>query len=177
MDCPACGGPVDAYVLGGREAAACTRCGWVGIEADHRGTGEDGESWDDALDRFYDRQVETTRRRADLPPVAASVDAAADGDGDVSAEGGDAPVADDEAAATADGDGDTSTDEAASTVDSDGEVGSTSDGEASADSAGQTADAAGDDESSDESDGDATEGDRDSTEGDDDSTEGDGDEE
>jgi hypothetical protein len=72
MDCPECGGSLDAYVLGGREAVTCARCGWVGIEADHRGEPGVDESWGEALGRFYERHVETTRR-PDLPPVAASV--------------------------------------------------------------------------------------------------------
>lgn len=74
MDCPECGGSLAAYALRGREAAVCERCGWVGIEADHRGEAASAESWDDALHRFYDRHVETERRRADLPSVAASAD-------------------------------------------------------------------------------------------------------
>lgn len=72
MECPECGGPLDAYVLDGREASICERCGWVGIEADHRGEGVTPESWDDALARFYERHVATERRRSDLPPVAAA---------------------------------------------------------------------------------------------------------
>lgn len=86
MDCPECGGSLAAYALRGREASVCERCGWVGIEADHRGEAASTESWDDALSRFYDRYVETERRRADLPSVAAPDPAreaaAADGEGD-----------------------------------------------------------------------------------------------
>jgi hypothetical protein len=72
MDCPECGGALAAYVLEGREAAVCERCGWVGIEAEHRGEPRPAESWGDALDRFYDRHAETERRTADLPTVAAA---------------------------------------------------------------------------------------------------------
>ncbi len=72
MDCPECGGALAAYVLEGREAAVCERCGWVGIEAEHRGEPRSAESWGDALDRFYDRHAETERRTADLPTVAAA---------------------------------------------------------------------------------------------------------
>ena len=72
MDCPECGGALAAYVLEGREAAVCERCGWVGIEAEHRGEPRPAESWGDALDRFYDRHAETERRTAELPTVAAT---------------------------------------------------------------------------------------------------------
>lgn len=92
MDCPECGGPLTDYVLGGREASACERCGWVGIEADHSGTAWIEESWNEALGRFYERHVETARRRADLPPVSESVEESpangTDGDGGSETNGG-----------------------------------------------------------------------------------------
>jgi hypothetical protein len=53
MDCPQCGGPVDTYALGGREASVCGDCGYVGIAAEHRGESRHAESWNDALRRFY----------------------------------------------------------------------------------------------------------------------------
>lgn len=96
MDCPECGGPVDDYVLRGREAPVCGRCGWVGIEADHRGTGLTDESWDEALGRFYERRTGTARR-ADLPPVSPSAAESTPGgpsDGALAADGADPPDAD-----------------------------------------------------------------------------------
>lgn len=109
MECPECAGSLAAYVLDGREASVCERCGWVGIETDHRGEGVPPESWDDALDRFYERHV-TTERRSRLPPVAAAsgrprtpddegasaeaVDGADEGETVEAADGPDDPAAD-----------------------------------------------------------------------------------
>lgn len=53
MDCPECGSPLVTYRLEGREAPTCEQCGYVGIEAEHRGGRERVESWSDALRRFY----------------------------------------------------------------------------------------------------------------------------
>ena len=53
MDCPQCGGPLSRYRLFGREAVGCDDCGYVGLEVDHTGEAVEGESWDEALRRFY----------------------------------------------------------------------------------------------------------------------------
>jgi DNA-directed RNA polymerase subunit M/transcription elongation factor TFIIS len=53
MDCPECGSPLATYRLDGREAPACEQCGYVGIDAEHRGARTRVESWSDALRRFY----------------------------------------------------------------------------------------------------------------------------
>ncbi|WP_299330702.1 zf-TFIIB domain-containing protein [Haloplanus sp.] len=53
MDCPQCGDTLDTYALSGREASVCENCGYVGIDAEHRGTPRRIESWNDALRRFY----------------------------------------------------------------------------------------------------------------------------
>jgi DNA-directed RNA polymerase subunit M/transcription elongation factor TFIIS len=53
MDCPECGSPLVTYRLEGREAPTCEQCGYVGIEAEHRGARARAESWSDALRRFY----------------------------------------------------------------------------------------------------------------------------
>jgi DNA-directed RNA polymerase subunit M/transcription elongation factor TFIIS len=53
MDCPQCGGTLATYALSGREASVCENCGYVGIDAEHRGTPRRIESWNDALRRFY----------------------------------------------------------------------------------------------------------------------------
>lgn len=108
MDCPECGGSLDAYVLGGREAVTCVRCGWVGIEADHRGEQVVDESWGEALGRFYERRVETARR-ADLPPVASARGPTGEGtpdgerEGAASEEGTPEEETADDAGGTADG--------------------------------------------------------------------------
>jgi predicted nucleic acid-binding Zn-ribbon protein len=73
MDCPDCGSRLSAYVLGDREALACERCAWTGIEADHRGEGSTAESWDEALDRFHARRdVDEAADDADPGAVASS---------------------------------------------------------------------------------------------------------
>lgn len=36
-------------------AVSCESCGYVGVEADHSGEPEVVETWDDALERFEDR--------------------------------------------------------------------------------------------------------------------------
>jgi DNA-directed RNA polymerase subunit M/transcription elongation factor TFIIS len=53
MNCPECGSPLVTYRLEGREAPTCEQCGYVGIEAEHRGGRARVESWSDALRRFY----------------------------------------------------------------------------------------------------------------------------
>lgn len=53
MDCPQCDEPLATYALGGRESFVCENCGYVGIEAEHRGTPRRVESWTDAIRRFY----------------------------------------------------------------------------------------------------------------------------
>lgn len=57
MDCPECGGRLVDYRLGDRDAVGCEDCGYVGIDAEHRGRPTERESWDDALDRFYHRRA------------------------------------------------------------------------------------------------------------------------
>jgi DNA-directed RNA polymerase subunit M/transcription elongation factor TFIIS len=52
MDCPECGGRLADYRLGDRAAVGCEDCGYVGIEAEHRGTPVERESWDEAVERF-----------------------------------------------------------------------------------------------------------------------------
>jgi DNA-directed RNA polymerase subunit M/transcription elongation factor TFIIS len=60
MDCPQCGGTLATYALSGREASVCENCGYVGIDAEHRGTPRRIESWNDALRRFYNRRTDGT---------------------------------------------------------------------------------------------------------------------
>ncbi len=51
MDCPRCGGDLEAYTLGGRDAKACNACGFVGIKVEHNPSAASSESWEDAIDR------------------------------------------------------------------------------------------------------------------------------
>jgi len=56
MDCQRCGGSTVAYSLGERSARACEECGSVGVTAEHRSERVDAESWDEAIQRFYDHR-------------------------------------------------------------------------------------------------------------------------
>lgn len=53
MECPQCEGELATYALGESVAVHCERCGYVGIEADHRPkqAGEP-ETWAEAVERF-----------------------------------------------------------------------------------------------------------------------------
>jgi hypothetical protein len=66
MACPQCGGALQTYSLGGREASVCEDCGYVGIAADHKGDPVVVESWDDALRRFYAEHGEDADPRVEL---------------------------------------------------------------------------------------------------------------
>jgi hypothetical protein len=72
MDCPRCGGTLDAYTLRGSRAVSCTRCRWTGTEAALADVEEAGPtlSWDEVIDRASGQGGHVDRRRADLPPVA-----------------------------------------------------------------------------------------------------------
>jgi DNA-directed RNA polymerase subunit M/transcription elongation factor TFIIS len=64
MDCPECGGRLVDYRLGDREAMACEDCGYVGIDAEHRGRSPPRESWNDAVERFRRQRGDTTDEHA-----------------------------------------------------------------------------------------------------------------
>jgi predicted flap endonuclease-1-like 5' DNA nuclease len=84
MDCQRCSGPLEAYTLGGRSAAICQQCGWVGVKASLQGDGEreSPESWDEALGRVTERRVSTDRDETTLPDVATGAERAANTGGD-----------------------------------------------------------------------------------------------
>jgi len=82
MDCPRCGGELDRYRHGDREAAACPDCGWTGVSADHRGEARVPETWGDALRRFHEGEREDPDAET-LAEVAAAMDGGRpDEDGD-----------------------------------------------------------------------------------------------
>lgn len=56
MECPRCNGPVESFTLGEATAVVCETCGYVGIPTDHRVVSGSSESWEEALERFRDRQ-------------------------------------------------------------------------------------------------------------------------
>lgn len=55
MACPRCGGTLESYTLSGRRAESCEQCGYVGVSVEHESEPEEVESWNDALERFYEK--------------------------------------------------------------------------------------------------------------------------
>jgi hypothetical protein len=81
MDCPQCGGTLATYALSGREASVCEDCGYVGIDAEHRGDPRRIESWNDALRRFYGGEVDPS---VELRPPLSRPSGSGDGTGEES---------------------------------------------------------------------------------------------
>lgn len=54
MTCPRCSGDIVEYSLSGHDAQICEACGYVGVSVDHQREPMEVESWDEALERFYD---------------------------------------------------------------------------------------------------------------------------
>lgn len=79
MDCPRCGGRLDRYRQGDREAASCPGCGWTGVSADHRGEIRAPETWGEALERYH-RGERRTLDAETLREAAASMDGGRRGD-------------------------------------------------------------------------------------------------
>ena len=55
MECPRCGGQLETYSLDGEKAVGCGSCGYVGVDVEHYREPDDAESWDEALERFYEK--------------------------------------------------------------------------------------------------------------------------
>lgn len=55
MECPRCGGRLETYSLGEEESVGCESCGYVGVEVEHDHEPLRFESWDDAIERFYEK--------------------------------------------------------------------------------------------------------------------------
>jgi len=51
--CPRCGSPLERLSLDEATTIACNRCGYADVPVDHEPTGDEFESWRDALERFY----------------------------------------------------------------------------------------------------------------------------
>lgn len=58
MECPRCSGALTVYRLGESTSWVCRVCGHVGVETEHGSEPERSESWERALQRFYQRHVE-----------------------------------------------------------------------------------------------------------------------
>ena len=53
MECPQCEGTLEEYTLEESRAVHCPRCGYVGIDADHRPEPRGrGTSWAEVVERF-----------------------------------------------------------------------------------------------------------------------------
>ncbi|HKL29093.1 MAG TPA: transposase [Natrialbaceae archaeon] len=57
-ECPRCGARLESYTLFGRTAWNCERCGYADIPVEHQRESGARESWQDALNRFYDKHRE-----------------------------------------------------------------------------------------------------------------------
>lgn len=53
MTCPRCDGDIVTYSLSGHDAQICEHCGYVGVSVEHESEPVSLESWEDALNRFY----------------------------------------------------------------------------------------------------------------------------
>lgn len=81
MECPRCGGDLDRYTLGPREAVGCDSCGYVGVPVEHRGERTRVESWEAAVSRYSGAAASVTVETVDGDPVLEVVlDAEPDGD-------------------------------------------------------------------------------------------------
>ncbi|WIV67275.1 zinc finger domain-containing protein [Natrialbaceae archaeon AArc-T1-2] len=59
-ECPRCGASLERLSLGEVSTVACGRCGYADIPVEHDSEGRDFESWQDALERFYDGAAGST---------------------------------------------------------------------------------------------------------------------
>jgi hypothetical protein len=59
MDCSRCGGELETYALGDKEAYVCDDCGFVDTPVEHEATKRpEPEPWAKALERFHEKFVE-----------------------------------------------------------------------------------------------------------------------
>ena len=52
--CPRCGASLESITLEGVTTWYCDDCGYADVPVEHSGEADDTESWQDALNRFYD---------------------------------------------------------------------------------------------------------------------------
>jgi ribosomal protein L37AE/L43A len=52
--CPRCGSTPESITLDGVTTWYCEDCGYADVPVEHSGEYEDEESWQDALNRFYE---------------------------------------------------------------------------------------------------------------------------
>ncbi|MFB6148628.1 MAG: hypothetical protein ABEJ48_03085 [Halobacteriales archaeon] len=88
MDCPRCGGAVETYTLGEREASSCDRCGWVGIDAilQDEPTRPENDSWEEVIQQASAGQVRTERSKTMVSPGGAATEPTRSPDVDTGAD-------------------------------------------------------------------------------------------
>lgn len=71
MACPRCGGSLTVYQLADAQSVACDDCTYVGVSVDHTSDAQQHESWDDAIERFYQgaKSVEQVKELVDHETV------------------------------------------------------------------------------------------------------------
>lgn len=56
LDCPRCGAVLDEYATDEAEEYVCSDCGYVGVPVEHTSDREKTESWDEAFERFAEKE-------------------------------------------------------------------------------------------------------------------------
>jgi ribosome-binding protein aMBF1 (putative translation factor) len=74
MVCPRCGGSLTAYELSGAETVSCEDCAYIGVSVDHTSTDGQRESWDEAIDRFYEQHRDETMDDEDVEVLSDDAD-------------------------------------------------------------------------------------------------------
>lgn len=55
-DCPRCGAALDEYATDETEEYVCSDCGYAGVPVEHTSESEETESWDEAFERFAEKE-------------------------------------------------------------------------------------------------------------------------
>lgn len=53
--CPRCQSRLERLRMGDVETLTCNRCGFADVPVDHESEREESESWQEAMNRFYNR--------------------------------------------------------------------------------------------------------------------------
>ncbi|MCU4718475.1 hypothetical protein [Halapricum hydrolyticum] len=128
MDCSRCGGDLEVYSLGEQKAYVCADCGFVDTPVEHEVQTRPEEPWERALERFYQKHIDSDAAIVGSGETAALVEVESNAD---------------------DASGDRSANEEGRTADENDEHGQRADGDKIADEPDESDEA---DESTDESD-------------------------
>jgi len=80
MVCPRCGGSLTAYRLSDAETVSCEDCSYIGVSVDHTSTDGERESWDEAIDRFYEQHRDGSVESDDVEVFEDDIDVLDDAD-------------------------------------------------------------------------------------------------